>query len=74
VDKLVWDELQRQLDAKGYRVKKGVIQDASFIEADLGKKRHQREKKARKQGKSVEYTEKQQRHVDKDSGFSVKQG
>jgi len=35
-DKLVWDELQRQLDEKGLRVRKGVAQDASFIEADPG--------------------------------------
>jgi len=74
VDKKIWDELQRQLNAKGYRVKKGVIQDASFIEADLGKKRCQREKKARRQGESVVYTEKQQQHIDKDGGFSVKHG
>jgi IS5 family transposase len=74
VDKKIWDELQRQMNVKGYRVKKGVIQDASFIEADLGKKRCQREKKARRQGKPVEYTEKQQQHIDKDGGFSVKHG
>ena len=30
-DKLLWAELQRQLDAKGLRVRKGVAQDASFI-------------------------------------------
>ena len=35
-DKLVWAELQRQLDAKGLRVKKGVVQDASFITSDPG--------------------------------------
>ncbi len=35
-DRLVWEELQRQLDAKGLRVKKGVVQDASFITADPG--------------------------------------
>ena len=35
-DNLVWAELQRQLDAKGLRVRKGVAQDASFIEADPG--------------------------------------
>jgi IS5 family transposase len=45
VDTMIWDELQRQLNVKGYRVK-GVIQDACFIEADLGKKRCQWEKKA----------------------------
>ena len=37
---LIWNELQRQLDKKGYTIKKGVIQDASFIEADLGRKRY----------------------------------
>jgi IS5 family transposase len=33
-DKLVWSDLQRQLDAKGLKVKRGTIQDATFIEAD----------------------------------------
>jgi IS5 family transposase len=74
VDKKIWDELQRQLNIKGYQVKKGVIQDASFIEADLGKKRCQQEKRARRKGEQVEYTKKQQQHIDKDSGFSVKHG
>ena len=35
-DKEVWVELQRQLDMKGLKVKKGVVQDASFITADPG--------------------------------------
>ncbi len=35
-DKKIWQELQRQLDSKGLRVKKGVIQDATFITADPG--------------------------------------
>ncbi len=35
-DKLVWAELQRQLDALGLKVKRGTIQDATFIEADPG--------------------------------------
>jgi IS5 family transposase len=35
-DKEIWEELQRQLDAQGLRVKKGVIQDATFITADPG--------------------------------------
>ncbi len=34
-DKIVWAELQRQLDAMGLRVKRRTIQDATFIEADL---------------------------------------
>ena len=33
-DKFVWAELQRQLDAMGLQVKRGTIQDATFIEAD----------------------------------------
>ena len=35
-DKMVWAELQRQLDAMGLRVKRGTIQDATFIESDPG--------------------------------------
>jgi len=35
-DRMVWEELQRQLDAKGLKVRKGVVQDASFITADPG--------------------------------------
>lgn len=36
MDKVVWTELQRQLDAMGLQVKSGTIQDATFIEADHG--------------------------------------
>ena len=36
---IIWDELGRQLEAKGIIVKKGAIQDASFIHADPGKKK-----------------------------------
>jgi len=74
VDTLIWAELQHQLDSKGFKVEKGTIQDAAFIEADLGKKRHRKEKKARKKGETVEYTDKQKRHKDKDGSFSVKHG
>lgn len=74
VDKQIWDELQRQLDAKGFEVKKGTIQDAAFIEADLGKKRYSKEKKAKKKGETIEYSEKQLQHMDKDGSFSVKHG
>jgi IS5 family transposase len=35
-DWAVWAELQRQLDEKGFKVKKGVVQDATFITADPG--------------------------------------
>ena len=36
-DEVVWGELQKQLDAMGLKVKRGTIQDATFIEADPGK-------------------------------------
>ncbi len=74
IDQQIWDELQRQLDKKGYKIKTGVIQDAAFIEADLGRKRHHEEKKAKKNGETIEYTEKQKSHIDKDGTFSVKHG
>lgn len=60
-DEFVWSELQRQLDAKGLRVKRGTIQDATFIEADPGsskktydggaKTRHSRDGTWTKKGK-----------------------
>jgi IS5 family transposase len=74
VDALIWAELQQQLDDKGFKVEKGTIQDAAFIEADLGKKRYSKEKKAKKKGKTIEYSEKQLSHIDKDGSFSVKHG
>lgn len=73
-EQLIWDELQKQLDKKGYRVKKGVIQDATFIQADAGRTRIQREKKAKKEGKPIEYTERQKSHIDRDGTFAVKNG
>ena len=74
IDKKIWNELQRQLDEKGYEVKKGVIQDATFVESDLGRKRHYQEKKAEKEGRVVNYSEKQKAHIDRDATFSVKHG
>jgi len=35
-DRAIWTELQRQLDALGLKVKKGIVQDATFITADPG--------------------------------------
>jgi IS5 family transposase len=35
-DKAIWNELQRQLEVKGLKIRKGVIQDATFITADPG--------------------------------------
>lgn len=70
----IWNALQHQLNQKGYVIKKGVIQDACFIEADFGRKRYYHEKKAEKNGETVEYTEKQEQHMDKDGTFAVKHG
>ena len=39
-DERIWEELKRQNDFKGLKVKEGIIQDMTFITADLG---HQRE-------------------------------
>jgi len=74
VEAKIWEELQRQLDEKGYTIKEGIIQDAFFVEADLGRKRHYNEKKAKKEGKKIEYTKKQKQHMDKDGTFAVKHG
>ena len=35
-DKEIWDELQRQLDAQCLKIKKGTIQDATFITSEPG--------------------------------------
>ena len=72
-DKLIWKELQKQIDEKGYEIKKGVIQDATFIDADAGRKRLQLEKIAEKEGRKIEYTEKQKSHIDRDGTFTAKQ-
>jgi IS5 family transposase len=41
-DKEIWEELQRQLDSMGLRVKHGSIQDATFIESDPGSSKNPR--------------------------------
>jgi IS5 family transposase len=46
-DVAVWAELQRQLDSMGLQVKRGTIQDATFIEADPGKFKKPRGKDAK---------------------------
>lgn len=35
-EKAIWDEMQNQLDALGLKIKKGMIQDATFIHSDPG--------------------------------------
>jgi IS5 family transposase len=73
-DAFIWVELQRQLDRKGFKISKGVIQDATFIEAERGRARQAREKKAEKCGKEIAYNEKQISHMDKDGTYAVKNG
>lgn len=68
----IWAELQRQLDARGFDIKKGVIQDASIITADVGKKRQYLEKKAAQEGKHIEYTARQKAHQDHNGSYTVK--
>jgi len=36
LEKKIWDELQRQISSRNLKVKKGVIQDATFVTADPG--------------------------------------
>ena len=74
IEPKIWNELQHQLNHKGYAIKKGVIQDATFIEAELGRKRYYKEKKAKEKGEKIMYTKKQKQHIDKDGTFSVKHG
>ena len=74
MDAAIWTELQRQLDEKGFTIAKGVIQDATFVEAERGRARQAREKKAEKEGKVIEYTDKQQAHMDKDGTYTTKHG
>lgn len=35
-DTVIWEEFQRQLEAKGLTIKRGVIQDTTFVTADPG--------------------------------------
>ena len=48
-DRIIWNELQRQLESKGIRVKKGSAQDATFITSDPG---HEKHEEPRSQGKT----------------------
>ena len=48
-DRIIWNELQRQLELKGIRVKKGSAQDPTFIRADPG---HEKHEEPRSEGKT----------------------
>jgi IS5 family transposase len=46
-DRIVWAELQRQLNEMGLKVKRGTVQDATFIEADPGSSKKPRGNEAK---------------------------
>lgn len=48
-DRVIWNELQRQIDSKGIKVKRGSAHDTSFITADPGHSEHE---EPREEGKS----------------------
>lgn len=78
---LIWEELQRQLDEKGYRIKRGTIQDATFITADPGhapadkprgdeaKTRRSRDGTWMKKGKKSQFGYKLHSLIDKEHQF-----
>ena len=78
-DEVVWGELQKQLDAMGLKVKRGTIQDATFIEADPGKSkksfdgnaktRHSRDGSWTKKGKKSYFGYKLHQKSDIDYGL-----
>ena len=57
----LWMELQRQIDEKGYIVKEGSIQDATFITSDPGrKKKKDHEAECKKKNKALKAIESNQ--------------
>ena len=72
VNKELLDKLNKQLDAKGLKVKKGVIQDATVITADPGKKRIAELKNKAEHGKGVSYSPNQLAHIDLDASSTKK--
>jgi len=68
------DKLNAQLTGKGIKVRKGVIQDATIITADPGKKRLAELKKKSEKGRGVSYTPNQLSHIDLDASSTKKNG
>lgn len=77
----IWEELQRQLDEQGYQIKRGTIQDATFITSDPGhapadkprgdeaKTRRSRDGTWMKKGKKSNFGYKLHSLIDKDYQF-----
>ena len=51
-DRIIWNELQRQFELKGIKVKKGSAQDATFITSDPGHVKHDEKRSESKTTKS----------------------
>ena len=66
VEALVWDELQRQLKLHGIVAKRGMIQDATFIESPVGRKRKG------EGGNRDSESNRSSSQLDTDASFSVK--
>lgn len=74
VEQELLDKLNEQLSRKGIKVRKGVIQDATIITADPGKKRLAELKKESEKGGGVSYTTNQLAHMDLDASSTKKNG
>jgi IS5 family transposase len=55
-DRVIWNELQRQIDSKGIKIRKGTMQDATFITSDPGHERHQETRELGKTRRSKDGT------------------
>ena len=55
-DRVIWNELQRQLDSKGIKIRKGTMQDATFITSDPGHEKHQETRELGKTRRSKDGT------------------
>ncbi len=62
-DRIIWNELQRQMESKGIKVKKGSAQDATFITSDPGHVKHEeiREEGKTRRSKDGTFTKKNNR-------------
>ena len=65
-DRKIWSEIWRQLESKGIVIRKGVIQDASFITSDHGKH-------GRKKPPAPDMPEPSEKHVPEDSREAKRQ-
>ncbi len=65
-DKKIWSEIWRQLESHGIIIRKGVIQDASFITSDQGKH-------GRKKPPAPDIPDPSEKHIPEDSKEAKRQ-